>query len=414
MTILKALFLLLFLLLPLGQLERIPLSNPQIGFYVHDIVIFLIVFYWLFSKLIKKQKIKLGKFGKYIFFFWLIALFSFLINSLGKSIDEITVAFLYLARWIIYAGLYFVLIDFKKPKILNCLPRLNSCAKHGRIGRVKQQEFLRGSITQLLVVVGFALAVFGLIQYFAFPDIRPLTINQWDPHFYRVVGTLLEPGFLGLIFVLTMILIYGEKQGMLINWLLLAVIYIAFALTYSRSAYASFISAICIISYFKKSLKFFLITLCIFVLTISILPRPGGEGVKLERQASIYSRLVTWSQGFEVFKKHPFLGVGFNYYRFEARDLNFLPNQWQISHAGAGVDNSFIFILATTGIIGFVFYLNLLYRITASAASKNQKTKIIVIASLSAIIVHSFFNNSLFYPWVMIWFWMLCSFTEYS
>ena len=390
MTILKPLFLLLFFLLPLGQLERIPLANPQIGFYTHDIVIGIIVFYWLAGKLIKKQKITLGKLGKYIFLFWLIALFSFLINSLGKNVNEIAVAFLYLARWIIYAGLYFVLIN-KKITSLFHFP-----------------------IVSLLIYMGFAFAVFGLIQYFAFPDIRPLAIYQWDPHFYRLVGTLLEPGFIGLILVLTMILINGGRQARFINYFLLVIIYLAFVLTYSRSAYLAFIAAITAIGYFKKSLKFFLIALCIFILTILVLPRPAGEGVKLERQASIYSRLESWHQGLQVFRKNPFLGIGFNYYRYEARDFGFLPDKWQVSHAGAGVDNSFIFILATTGIIGFIFYLNMFYKITIYALSKKQKTKIIIIASLSAIIIHAFFNNTLFYPWVMIWFWIFCAAMEYS
>lgn len=407
MIILKALFFLLFFLFPLGQLERIPLSNPQIGFYGHDIVIFLIVFLWLGKKILQKQKIKIGKIGKAILLFLLVAFVSFAVNSFNKNINEITIAFLYLFRWAVYAGLYFVLIDFKKPQPA----RLNVLAFGG---------LLNYSITQLLVVVGFAFAVFGLIQYLAFPDIRPLTVYQWDPHLYRVVGTLLEPGFLGLILVLAMILLFIQSWPIKLNkkniadYLLLFVCYLAFCLTYSRSAYLSYLVSIGLIGYFKKSLKFFAIALIFFILTILILPRPTGEGVKLERQASIYSRLASCRQGFEVFKKHPFFGIGFNYYRYEARDLNFLPKQWQISHAGAGVDNSFIFILATTGIIGLVFYLNLLYRITACALSKTQKTKIIVIVSLTAIIVHAFFNNSLFYPWVMIWFWMLCSFTECS
>lgn len=413
MVILKAFFFLLFFLLPLGQLERIPLANPQIGFYAHDIVIFLIVFLWLGMKMLQKQKIKIGKIGKAILFFLLAAFISFAVNSFGKNVNEITIAFLYLFRWAVYAGLYFVLINiniFKKQNIL---------------------------ISKGLIFVGFAFAVFGLIQYLVFPDIRPLAIYQWDPHLYRVVGTLLEPGFLGLIFVLAMILVIVSilfspkaslgvllpikhrdqndgKKEIIINWLVLIILYLAFALTYSRSAYVAFVIAICLIAYFKKSLKFFLIAFCVFALTVLILPRPAGEGVKLERQASIYSRLASCHQGFEIFKKHPFWGVGFNYYRYEARDLNFLPKQWQVSHAGAGVDNSFIFILATTGIIGFVFYLNLLYGITANALSKKQKIKAIIITSLAVIIAHAFFNNSLFYPWIMIWFWTLCSFTEYN
>lgn len=370
MSLIKIFLVLIFILFPLGQLERLPLANPQIGLYGHDLVIMLVLGIWFWGK------IKLGKFGKLvklekaILVFWLMALISFLLNVPSGKPRETIIALLYLLRWVAYAGLYFV---------------------------VKEQKF-KGLMFKGLIGAGVAAAILGLLQYFFYPDIRPLTVYGWDPHYYRVVGTYLEPGFAGLIFVLTIILIITRNWANWSNWAywaLLALCYSAFALTYSRSSYLAYLAGMGLIAYFKKSVKFFLVILGIFIFTLLVLPRPGGEGVKLERQASILSRFQSWQQGFSVFEKKPIFGVGFNFYRSAAGNAAF-------SHAGAGADNSFIFVLATTGIIGLFFYMRLFLKII-----KNKAVSLPILASLMVLIVHSLFNNSLFYPWAMIWFWFL-------
>jgi hypothetical protein len=76
------------------------------------------------------------------------------------------------------------------------------------------------------------------------------------------------------------------------------------------------------------------------------------------------------------------------------------------------MDNSFIFILATTGIPGLLAYLWLLkrqleisklYAIRYSAGASFAYT-------LYAVIVHSFFNHTLFYAPVMLWLWLFLAF----
>lgn len=379
----KFLFTLLLLLFPLGQLERIPLPNPQIGLYAHDLVIVALLVCWFGKKILLRERLivgKVGRVGKGILAFFTVAFISFLLNSFKRIPGEIFIAGLYLLRWISYATLHFVIREMRLVQLFNC------------------------SIVQLLVGVGFIAAFFGLGQYIFYPDIRPLTVYEWDPHYYRVVGTFLEPGFAGLIFVLTMILLFlrhWSNKSNRINWLPLAICYLAFALTYSRSAYFAYLIGMGIIAYFKKSWKFFVAVLLIFILTLAVLPRPYGEGVKLERQASVWARFRNWQQAFVIFKKNPVLGVGFNFYRYAARDYGFLDKAgWQYSHAGAGADNSFLFVLATCGIVGLISFLYMIFNIF-------QKSKILIFATLGAILVHSLFNNSLFYPWIMIWLWIL-------
>jgi len=365
---LKILLIILFILFPLGQLERIPLVNPQIGLYFHDVVIVILVIYGLLKKLKNNPVIKSAE------VFIAVATLSLVINAMTRTPQEILIAFLYLARFGLYFGLYIV------------------CSQNG--------DFKKNFLTKLLLSAGSLSAIFGIGQYLFFPDIRPLTIYGWDPHYFRVVGTFLEPGFIGLICVLTIVL------SLLTNsWLSLIISYICLALTYSRSSYLAFLAALSVLAYFRKSWQLLAGGIVVLLVTIIILPRPSGEGAKLERQFSIFSRIQNWQQAIEVIKAKPLLGVGFNFYRYEARDKGFLdPNRWQFSHSGAGIDNSFLFILATTGVFGLLTFIWLIYELI-----KKNLNNGLFIASLVAICMHSIFNNSLFFAPVMIWLWVLAA-----
>ena len=129
-------------------------------------------------------------------------------------------------------------------------------------------------------------------------------------------------------------------------------------------------------------------------LTLVLLPRTFGDGTKLSRETSTWARVENWQKSFQVFTTAPIFGVGYDAYRYATKSS-------LTSHAGAGADSSFLLVLATTGIVGFVFYLNLLRVIWIS--NKNYLFR----ASFAGIIIASFFNNTLFYPFVMEWLWIL-------
>jgi len=386
----KVIISLLFVFLalfPFGQLTKIPLgflNLPEVHLYLTDVILFFLVLSWGVWK--KWKKYKLPPLAKPIFLFAFLAGFSLAVNSPLFSGREVGVGFLYLLRWIFYAGLYFVLFDLKKKlKWLNW-----------------------GNIRCFLIIVGSAIGIFGLIQYLLWPNLKALEVLQYDPHFYRVVGTFLDPGFTGLILVFTLLLIidcwFEEKKRWLI--LLSLVIYSALALTYSRASWLVFLLVVFLISYFKKSWKFLVIILALMGVTYFLLPRPAGEGGKIERTYTIEARLINCQQVLTIAKEHPLFGVGFNTYRYAQRDYGFLETEeWQLSQAGAGADNSWLFVLATTGIFGFLSYLWLWGR-----AFKKAKKKTIILISLLALIIHSFFLNSLFYPQIMVWVWILLVF----
>lgn len=376
----KYLFYLLLIVFPLGQLTRIELGNG-VNFYWHDLIVFFLLLSWVIKKAINKEKFYFPKLTKPILGFICIACFSFLLAFPYRQNRELIIAGLYLLRWIVYSGIYFVLVDLYRFRI--------------KCGMTKNN---------LLIISGVIAAVLGLLQYIFFPDIRPLTMFDWDPHYYRVVGTYLDPGYTGMIYVLTLILLVPRlwrKSRKKVEIFAFLIVYIALALTYARSAYLAYLTAMAVISWYKKSVKFFSTVLIIAILTVFLLPRPGGEGVKLERQSTVLARINNWSQTIKIGFNNPLFGVGFNTYRYVQRDYGFLSKEnWQKTHSGAGADSSLLFLFATTGIVGLMSFIWLMRKMMV-------KGQLVLIASGTALLVHSFFNNSLFYVWIMIWWWIL-------
>ncbi|MDP3888791.1 MAG: O-antigen ligase family protein [bacterium] len=395
MKTLVFLLILYLVVFTLGQLLRFTLGMTEINLHFADIAVGILVSFWLINKIIKKEKFVWPPLSKQIFLFFCLAAVSLAFNSTPlRSIfhnemplagRELFVSWLYLFRWIFYAGLYFVVYDL-----------------------VLIKKELVENIKKWLIWVGLGVAVFGLGQYVFLPDTRFLENFGWDPHYFRVIGTFFDPGFLGVILVLSLILltlwlwkVKPNKLGILF-WL---IIYSALALTYSRASYLAYLLGMGTIAYFKKSPKFFVCIFAFLIVTILLLPRPGGEGVKLERESTIKYRIINWGQSLTIARDHPVFGVGFNAYRYSQRDYGFLDfANWRSSHAGGGADSSLLFVLATTGIFGLLAYLWLWWKIIITSLKRKDA---LILATVSALLIHSLFDNSLFYPWVMGWIWIL-------
>jgi len=396
MKVLTGLLFFYLVLFPFGQLIKLPffLIGPEVHLYLSDILMGGLVGSWLLFRNLRIKKLIKEPLFKPVFLFSGFALFSLIINSPLLSAREVVISWFYWLRWLIYVGFYFLILDLRKT-----LSWLN-------------QKFL----WQILLILGTGVAVFGLIQYFFWPNLQPLEFLAWDPHYYRVVGSFLDPGFTGLILALSLILLWGlfyqdfKKPKLLKRfsvWLFL-LIYSVLALTYSRSSYLAYLVGMAILAWLKKRPKFFLIIFALGLATLLFLPRPQGEGGKLSRRYSIEARFESWQNALKIAKNHPWFGVGFNSYRYAQRDYGFLKKEdWQLSHSGAGVDSSFLLVLATTGLLGLTSYLWLWFLIIKLAWEK-RKTNFgqIGLASFGAILAHSFFLNCLFYPWLMAWLWL--------
>ncbi len=209
----------------------------------------------------------------------------------------------------------------------------------------------------------------GLAQYFFIPDTRFLQYYNFDDHYYRLIGSLFDPNFTGLILAQLTLLTTFPSQLLLL---------ISLALTFSRASYLAFLPGYLYLH--RRHPQLYLLLLALFVFII-LAPKPFGEGVNLFRTFSITSRLFTQQQAIKLFFAKPLFGWGFDT----------LP---------ISVDNSYLYIAATSGLLGLVTFINLLKHIWKQGIVSPVFTSIFLI-----LLTHSFFNNSFFYLWATILLW---------
>ena len=373
-------FQLYLIAFPFGQLLKFPIDYrlARVGVYLTDMFLFLALLFGFrdVASLFRKKADRLSG----LIAFGLIG-FSGLAMGYGRySLGEIFIGGLYFVRWWIYLSLILLTAVYLKRKIVS--------KKH---------------LLEMLLGVGTFLVVFGLVQYLIWPDLRTFEVAQWDPHYYRIVGTFLDPGFTGLIYVFTFLvnLHFIDQGKRKVFYFVGSLAYLGLVFTYSRSSYLAFLAGLGAWSVLKKNWRYLAIGVLVLGLTILALPRPSGEGVRLERISTVKARLLNYARTAEIIKSEPFLGVGFNLYRYAQREMGYLDYDWEKNHAAAGADSSLLFIGATTGVLGLAAYLVGWQRILKT--SLTSQTKLILVPAIVAVMFHSLFLNSLFYPWAMGW-----------
>jgi O-antigen ligase len=366
-----------FLALIGGPLLSITLGN-SINIYFSDIIVFAAFIYCAINrkgivKVIRTESVII----KVFFLFSTVLFLSLIFSPLHLTINERVISGLYLCRFFLYFSIF---IAFKLLFIKKAIKPIY--------------------ITNSLIITGLVLSIIGWIQYFLYPDLRNLMYLGWDPHYMRIFSTYFDPNYLGLILVLTLISLSTITNSVK-KWIIGCLLVITLAFTYSRSSFLSlfFISVINLI--FKKKWMTTALVGAVFIILLLLLPRPlGNESVKLERIFTLTERVTQWKEAGDIISNYPILGVGFNTLRFARRNLSLTSAEFLMGHSGAGVDNSFLFIGVTSGIIGllsFIFLLIILF-IKISYTAK---------LILGAILIHGFFLNSFFLPFVMMWFWLV-------
>lgn len=239
-------------------------------------------------------------------------------------------------------------------------------------------------LNRFLQLILWATLIFGLIQYFLWPDFTAFSTFNWDPHLYRLVGTFFDPTFIGLIFLFFILKIYFNYSS---NKLLIFIPYLGLALTYSRSSLLAFFIVFSFISIIKKNIKIFLTTSLLILFTIILLPRLPGEGTKLERSSSIKAKIANYKEGLKLFSTSPIIGLGYNNLPTLRIDKN--------SHSSSGFDGSLLTIAITTGLIGLILFSKIFISTLISSSLYWQSL-------LLAVFIHSLFANSLLYPWILL------------
>lgn len=361
----------------LGQLGGISIF-PGVRVYALDLAIVLLVLYCALHQKAKRRLIP--PLSLPILSFAAVGAVSVLINQGGVAPFGQGMGTLYLVRWLLYAALYWAAAT-------------SSIAKE-----VWLKVLYGGSV---------AIAGLGLVQYAWYPDLRNLYYLGWDPHFQRLFSTLLDPNFAGILFVCALAVgttLLKERKWK--PWIIAGhiTLFVALLLTYSRSSYIALVAAGVVVALYSVRLRKILGVVAILFCAFLILLPKTGEGRNLLRTASAEARVENFQEGVSLFMGSPIVGYGFNTLRYVTRvsaNLRTAADESIPSRAAAGFDMSAVFILATTGVLGLGAYLWLITRMVLLG-----RKQVYFMAALAAVLVHSLFVNSLFYPWVMAFLWI--------
>ena len=358
----------------LGSLGAVTLTDILVG--LSDIVF---ITYWLITKKTFKFPSQIS-YPFVLFLLWSLA--GTILAANFFSVGQIAVALSFVVRFTAY--FFMTIICYNTINKKSTLSWINA-----------------------ILTVGFLFTIAGFFQFLIFPDLTFLVNFGWDPHKSRLVSTLLDPNFSGglitIFFSLAISIFVFNKK--LIYASAAAVFFIAIILTFSRSSYLAFLTATLVIG-LAKSPKALLISMLFFVFaTFSITQVRDRIVGALTFDETAAARVKSWGTALQIFAKNPVFGVGFNTYRFaQAKYVDYNPINSQDDHSGAGSDSSILLVAATTGIFGIILYLGFLlslFRIFLKNSRINY-LNLAATASFSALLVHSQFVNSLFFPQIML------------
>lgn len=405
MTLLKVLILLILFLFPFGELLRFQINN-HVAIKPIDVMVGMTALWWIIWKVqsvkfkvqsfnIKYKVLKKSSFALPFILFVSVGFISLVINLTWLEMNQFLVSSLYWFRWVSYALLFPIVLQFDK--------------------------IFKQKICLFLLIDGLIIVFLGYLQYFFYNSLKNVYHLGWDEHMHRMVSTFLDPNFAGAFFVLYLLFVGGMlarnhesrimNQGVLIGILVLTLA--AIFLTFSRSALLMLIVGAVSFLFLINKKKFVLLLFAVIVLFgLVVSPKFYDENMNLFREASSKARLENYAFALRVIEDHPVVGVGFNSYRY-TKPLYGADHDWvdSPSHADAGVDNSFLFVLATTGIIGSFcyvwFWLRLLRRLQGVLRKKKNILAVVTFSSVIGLFVHALFVNSLFFAPLMLWYFML-------
>ena len=387
---------LIFIFAATGELTRLPLG-PEI--LPNDLLVAILVGLWLFYKIFIERKWPKSSLWKPSLIFAAIAFISLINGSRTLTSSETLFSGLYLVRFIEYFLLTFITLD------------------------LAQNTRLKFKLQYLIFGAAFLVAVFGFIQLQIYPDFTELAREEgWDPHINRLLSTWFDPNFVGGMLAFVSCLVLGKLTNKhswhqkipLIS--LLIVLVVALFLTYSRSSYLAFLVGAGLIG-LLKSRKLLITGLLALLILIPLSDRAeervsdmlySAKSLVTETaelpDATARLRIESWQNAVTIFQEHLFLGVGYNTYAYAQRDYGFIREDTH--HAASGSDSTLLTILATTGLLGALAYLWLLFTIFwLSFKNRHDPFALGVFAGFCGLLIHSVFVNSLLYTPFLIFFY---------
>jgi hypothetical protein len=389
-------------LMLVAQLGRIPVlstGTSEAPLLVNDLCVMAVLAAGMFSGLVSRS-FRLDRIGGIALIFASVgALSAFLaIPRFGLDAYELLVSLAYLARWVVYLGVYVVMVNVVRADDVT-------------------------SVWRTLEWTILAFAAFGIIQsifipHFAqvvYPDSR--VFIDWDEQGHRLVSTVLEPNIAGAMIMVVLLvqlaqLAANERVPLWKPFLLFA----ALVATLSRSSFLGLlIGCGLILAVRGVSRRLMRMGMLLGVVAIAALPKLveyGRAYGKLTVDASAMSRVGSWLKALRVFADNPIIGVGFNTYGYVQEVYGYT----RLGLSTNSTDGGLLFIAVMTGVVGLTLYLTMLAlvlrrcrRVWRDAALPREHRALAtgVGAATVAVCVHSVFVNSLLTPFVMEPLWVL-------
>ncbi|OGC59814.1 hypothetical protein A3A70_03085 [candidate division WWE3 bacterium RIFCSPLOWO2_01_FULL_42_11] len=382
MSKIDRLIILFILSIFMGELGKLPLESLPLS--ISDLLGALIVVCFLLSQRRKLLLIRLPSFALPLSLFIILAGCSLLLALSRFTPIEVVISGLYLLR----------LTNFW----LVCLIILE---------RVRLKSTLSQALSQTIIFGGLAFSILGFLQLWLLPDFTKLPESLgFDPHQFRLASTFFDPNYAGAFLVMLLIFCLNHIMSNKKYWIvpvkvLIILSGIALFFTYSRSAYLMALISLPLFGILKKKWALLIVILIIGSLGIALSPRARERVMgSIHPDVTANARIESWRQTYQVFSDHPMLGNGFNTLRYANRDKGYFPSLLSTGgNSGAGSDSSFLFVLATTGIIGLLSYLLLItHLLLRSFKLRRSNSQLLVFVCLTGLVVESNFINSLFYP----------------
>jgi len=266
----------------------------------------------------------------------------------------------------------------------------------------------------------------GFYQLFVLPDFRAMVEFGWDPHVGRLLSTFYDPNYFAalLVLIMTITVVLGLKnqagRWQLLYGLIFLAAWVALYLTYSRSGWLMGFLAVPLASWLYSRRLSALLAL-IFVVAVLLPNRLSGriwQSTSFLRPSTVTeefgdpsaaARAIANEQAIRLFSDQPVTGVGYNAFGFVLTKAGYAEAERLEFRSGMGTDNSWLFILATTGVTGFIlyglFFTNLMQRLYQA---RHRGVLAWPLATYcGALIAGAFFNNLLFYVPLIIGFYGL-------
>jgi len=307
---------------------------------------------------------------------------------------------------------------------------------------VKEGQQIRKMMVSLIFVSGL-ISIYGIGQYFGIDLLNLRVVGSGN-----ISGPFENRNVLASFLVFTMPVSAGflfekiSRKLKIMVGLVAIVTLVALIYTRTRGAWVGLIGAMAFFAGAKliaegemkkifKSLfsKKYLIIIFLMVICLGLLIRydyrKGGSFTKkflsiadLKDPATRH-RFVMWHTGMDIIKEHLLLGTGMGTFRkihpkYQSKYLR-TEKYGRFEGLSRFAHNDYLEVTANTGVLGlgtFLWLIVTLYwvgikRLKQSESSEySPNLQIIVLSSLTAVAIHSFFHYSLYLPTTSMLFWL--------